>query len=272
MAYKRPGHTAQVLRALEGLGVRNLHVFSDGAKSDADREAVEQTRRLCRSLPWARLTYTESRENRGLAKSIMGAADSILERHEHFVLLEDDCVPQKHFMEYMARCLERYRDNPKVYGISGYSVPLGESLLRRYPHDVYFFPRIGSWGWATWKRAWKELDRDLLGAYRTVMRGQADIHQGGNDVQAMVEGMLGNRVKDVWTLNWILTVYARGGVYVYPRKSHVDNIGFDGTGVHCGATDKYDTVFADRPPVDLPGEAKVDPEIVRRVRSFYDLG
>jgi SAM-dependent methyltransferase/predicted O-methyltransferase YrrM len=272
MTYRRPEHTAKVLKALESLGVRNLHVFSDGPKSEADRADVEATRNLCRSLPWANLKYEESKENRGLARSIMHATDQILERHEHLILLEDDCVPQRHFMDFMGQCLERYRDNPKVYGVSGYTVPLTAELRRNLSHDAYFFPRIGSWGWATWRRAWNHLDRNLGNAYRTVLEMGVDIHQGGNDIQPSVEGMLRNQVKDVWTLNWVLSVYARGGVYAYPRESHIQNIGFDGTGVHCGATTRYDTLVAERPPVALPGEVSVDQAIARHFRSFYDIG
>ena len=272
MTYRRPEHTAKVLKALEALGARNLYIFSDGPKSEADREAVEKTRKLCRSLPWADLKYEESRENRGLARSIMRATDQVLDRHEHLILLEDDCVPQKYFLDFMGRCLEKYRDDQKVYGVSGYSVPLPESLRRSYPYDAYFFPRIGSWGWATWKRAWEHLDRNLAHAYATVREQGIDIHQGGNDIQGSVEGMLRDQVKDVWTLNWVLSVYARGGLFAYPKESHIQNIGFDGTGVHCGATDKYDTLIASAAPDHLPPVATVDPVIARHFRSFYDVG
>jgi hypothetical protein len=83
--------------------------------------------------------------------------------------------------------------------------------------------------------------------------------------------MLQGHVKDVWTLNWVLTVYLRGGQFLYPMVSHIDNIGMDGTGVHCGKTDKYATLLADRPALRFPDRIAPDPAVLARFRSFYDL-
>ncbi|MDB5104282.1 MAG: glycosyltransferase and protein [Fibrobacteres bacterium] len=270
VAYNRPEHTRQVLRALSDRGIRNLHIFLDGAKGNGDEQSVRETRKLAESVDWIRPEIHTVDRNRGLAKSIVAAADLLFSEHEHMVLLEDDCVPQKHCFDFMAKALDKYRDDEKVFGISGYSVPMTPDLLARYPYDAYFCPRIGSWGWATWKRAWRLMETDILTACRKALDKGVDLDQGGNDIRPSLEGLLQGTVKDVWTLNWVLTVYLHGGQFLYPMVSHIDNIGMDGTGVHCGKTDRYQTVLAQAPATRFPDRIATDPGVIARFRSFYD--
>jgi predicted O-methyltransferase YrrM len=271
VAYRRPDHTRQVIESLERHGVRNLYVFCDAAKGNGDEADVRATRKLVEGISWIKPEIHFVEHNRGLAKSVMAATDHVLSRHETVVLLEDDCVPQRHFFGFMADCLDKYRDEESVYGVSGYTVPLQPELLKRYPQDLYFCPRISSWGWATWKRAWKQLDRDLLSVCRKVLDARIDLDQGGNDIKFSIEGMLQGHVKDVWTLPWVLSVYLNRGCFVYPTVSHIDNIGMDGTGVHCGKTDRYATALAETPALRFPDRVFYDPEVMARFRSFYDL-
>ena len=50
-----------------------------------------------------------------------------------------------------------------------------------------------------------------------------------------------------------------------------NNIGMDGTGVHCGRTDKYLTTLAEAPALRFPNNIILEPEVISRFRSFYDL-
>ncbi|MEO6096905.1 MAG: class I SAM-dependent methyltransferase [Fibrobacteria bacterium] len=271
VAYRRPEHTRQVIESLERQGVRNLYIFCDAAKGNGDEADVRATRKLVEGISWIKPELHFVENNRGLARSVMAAADHVLSRHETVVLLEDDCVPQRHFFGFMANALDKYRDDESVYGVSGYTVPLQPDLLRRYPQDVYFCPRISSWGWATWKRAWKQLDRDLVSVCRKVLDARIDLDQGGDDIKFSIEGMLQGHVKDVWTLPWVLSVYLNRGCFVYPTVSHIDNIGMDGSGVHCGKTDRYVTALAEAPAHRFPERVFYDPEVMARFCSFYDL-
>lgn len=39
---------------------------------------------------------------------------------------------------------------------------------------------------------------------------------------------------DSWAIFWYFQFYKNKGLTLYPSKSLVHNIGFDGSGVHCG--------------------------------------
>ena len=55
---------------------------------------------------------------------------------------------------------------------------------------------------------------------------------------------------------------------IYPAKSLVQNIGHDGTGVHCGTTDKFDVALSDKTSFSFPKKIIIDRKIVRANYKF----
>ena len=101
MTYNRPLHTKKVLDALRRQNVQNLFIFSDGPKSDKDLSAIYETRILFDRIDWTKPQIIEREKNLGLAKSIIGAASHVFQNNERMILLEDDCVPQKYFFDFI---------------------------------------------------------------------------------------------------------------------------------------------------------------------------
>lgn len=265
--YNRPEHTAIVLETLKY--VKPLYVFSDGPKDGEDAKAVHRVRELVSTCSWGNPFIIAREQNVGLAKSIVGAVDFILERYEAIILLEDDCLPGPYFFDFMYDCLEKYQDDERVFGITGYTVPLPRRILDDYAADAYFFPRIGSWGWATWRRAWQRYERNLFAAHRKALEARINLSQGGRDIPGLIKAVCEGL--DAWTMEWILATYLHHGVYVYPTTSHVQNIGMDGTGVHCGETKRFDTPLSQEKSSRLPEDIVFDQRILRTVERAYGL-
>lgn len=269
ICYNRPDHTAVVLEALRTHNVTNLIIFSDAPKIPEHGAAVRSVRQLLRGISWAKTDIVFQTENQGLARSVVSAVDYALEKYDCCILLEDDCVPQRYFFDFMYHCLERYRDEEQVFGISGYTVTVPQKIRQHYPYDAYFYPRIGSWGWATWKRAWRHYDRDLGRLYQAVCEAGVDLLQGGADIPSSVQRCLSGEFKDVWTLNWVLSTYLNRACYVYPTVSHIRNIGCDGTGIHCGKTSAFESELAVRPARYLPDRVVLEPSLVRNYNKKF---
>jgi peptidoglycan/xylan/chitin deacetylase (PgdA/CDA1 family) len=267
VCYNRPYHTSQVLSALKENNIQNLYVFADAPRTEKDVKSVLETRKLIEEIDWTTPRVTYQIENQGLAKSITTAANTVFKEYDRLILLEDDCVPQKYFFDFMHTCLNKYENNDKVYGITGYSVPVPQGVLQGYPYDLYFFPRIGSWGWATWKSKWQHKIDDLQFLKDEILKRGIDINQGGNDVPGMLNALLNGTLKDVWSISWLLSVYLKGGFYIYPTASHIINVGLDGTGVHCGATERFDTITATSKPLRFPDHILFDELITE---NFYE--
>jgi glycosyltransferase involved in cell wall biosynthesis/GT2 family glycosyltransferase len=259
-----------VLRALEMQNIQNLIIFSDAPKTSEDMKGVRQTRLLLENIRWTQPDIIYQQENQGLARSIVAAANYAIQRHDSFILLEDDCVPQPHFYDWFRTCLERYREVPKVFGISGYSIPIPEEIRASYPYDAYFFPRMGSWGWATWKDRWLKDNRNLAELTMKAIDQGVDLEQGGKDIPISISSILLGDLQDTWTVPWLVNVYLNRGCYVYPTVSHIDNIGLDGTGVHCRKMDGYNTTLSTTRSVRFPDSPVFEDRICAGFLACFD--
>ena len=271
ITYNRPIHTEKVIKALKEHDVQNLFIFSDGPKSEEDLYSLYETRMLLQKIDWINPTIIEQDKNFGLAASIISAVNFVFQKFNKMILLEDDCVPQKYFFDFIETCLDKYSNNEDVFGISGYTVPIADSILNNYPYDLYFFPRIGSWGWATWKSRWENFESDLSTAYQRAVKENIDLEQGGTDIPYLLGKIISGELKDVWTLNWLISVYLNRGYYIYPILSHIDNIGMDGTGVHCSKTNKFVPRVADFKPTRYPNDIIINNKISQNFRKYYDI-
>lgn len=267
--YNRPLHTARVLAALQKHRVEPLYVFCDGPKGSDDVGAVREVRQRVANIRWTVPTVIAQGENQGLSRSIVAAVDFVLGRHESMILLEDDCIPGPYFLDYMYECLDRYKDNDQVMSIAGYTIPLPQATLESHPWDVYFAPRIGSWGWGTWQRAWKYYERDVASAFQQALKEGVELKQGGADVPAMIRQKIAGQL-DAWSPGWLLGVYMSEGCCVYPTVSHIRNIGFGGSGSHCRSSGgRFASPIADEKPTRFPDDVVVNPEIIQTMREFF---
>lgn len=234
--YKRYHHTKLVLESLsrcEGADKSELFIFCDGAKGAQDVKAVEEVRQLVKSRKWCGRTHVIERDkNMGLANSIIKGVTELCEKYGRVIVLEDDLLTSPFFLNYMNSALNRFEDNERVMQISGHMFPVN----LKTDTETVFFPFTTSWGWATWHRAWMLFDHNNE-AY-TRLRKDSDLrHKFDLDGAYPYFRMLmhQNRGKiDSWAIRWYLSVFMQGGLTLYPSQSLIKNIGFDGSGTHCG--------------------------------------
>lgn len=232
-AFRRPEHTQLALEALarnSGFAGSSLHVFCDAARSPADAAAVERTRQVVRDFPHPDKHVVEALRNRGLANSIVDGVTALCARHGRVIVIEDDLLVSPHFLDYMNRALDRHADDERVMQVSGHMFPIAPPDA-----DTVLLPMTTSWGWATWQRAWRQLDTTAAGAAQlrrsAWTRYRFDMN-GSYPYFAMLQWQLAGRI-DSWAILWYLTVFAAAGRVLFPRQSLVENIGFDGSGTHC---------------------------------------
>lgn len=257
--HKRPELTKELLgRLSEG---RPLYIFSDGPGADS---AVQEVREAAWELGFDEMV--ERPECIGLAASIEGAVDHVLDRHDTVIVLEDDCLPGPHFFDFMDECLDRYEKDKKIISVGGYTMALPESVLTAHPWDVYFFPRIETWGWATWRRAWKLYERDVADALRRASDKGVDLEQGGSDIPRYIQEKIAG--KDIWSPGWLLASYLNGCQCAYPTESHIEYKGYDGKGLHCGGVKEMPKATQQRTK-RYPDGVVVNEEITDFVRGTY---
>jgi hypothetical protein len=231
--YKRPEHanrTIASLKACLGFEESPVYVFADGPKTEADVPAVQATRAAARELLGSRAIFVEQDQNRGLAVSIIAGTTELCERHGRVIVVEDDLVLAPSFLRFLNEGLERYEGEPRVMQVAGYMFDV-PSLARQ--QEALFLPMTTSWGWATWKRAWDQFDPSASGWRQRLVGAEAKrFDLGGRyDYSGMLKRQMSGGI-DSWAIRWWYSVFVQGGLVLYPPRTLVVNVGFDGTGTH----------------------------------------
>jgi hypothetical protein len=168
----------------------------------------------------------------------------MVNQYGRVIVLEDDLVTAPHFLQFMNDALDTYRDEPRVGHIYACDYTQNEALP-----DTYLIKWTGSWGWATWDRAWKYFNPDgkylLEELKRRKLTRTFDFngtYRYTRMLQRQVEGK-----NNSWAIRWNASLFLNDILSLNVGKSLVRNIGFDGSGTHCGNDRLYDSVLHMQP-------------------------
>jgi hypothetical protein len=240
--YDRAGHARRTIEALAANGgaeESDLFVYSDGPKTPDHEESVQTVRDYLNSVTgFKSVTVTEREQNIGLANSVIAGVSEVLSRSPSVVVMEDDLLTTKNFLAFVNSALATYESRPDVFSVTGYNYPL--QIPPTYREDAYLSYRSSSWGWGTWRDRWSQVDWFVsdYGEFVTDPRGQELFRRGGDDLPQMLEMQLSAQL-DSWSIRFDYAHYKHDAVCLHPVVSKVQNIGFDGSGVHCGESDDY---------------------------------
>jgi len=232
LIFNRPKQTARVFGAIRAARPTRLYVAADGPRLNREGEAdlCRQTRELI-VVDWpCEINTLYREENLGCRRAVTEAINWFFENEEEGIILEDDCLPNASFFYFCKTLLERYRDDPRVMSINGscYSRPL---FLR----DPYAFTTYAdSWGWATWRRAWRKYDADLqtwtadIGTLEVTFPNQPHVVRSWKRWFDLVM----ENPDYTWDFQWGWTIFREGGLVVTPYRNMIRNIGFGEHSTH----------------------------------------
>ncbi len=276
--YNRPWHTKQTVEAL----VKNelakdslLYIFSDGAKSDKDVNKVNEVREYIKTIKGFKdIIITESESNKGLANSIINGVTEVINKHGKVIVLEDDLVTSQSFLYYMNKLLNKYENEKQIYSVTAYNHP--KKLIKipeDYSYDAYFCSRACSWSWGTWKNRWENVDWEVKD-YNEFIKNkklQKKFNQGGNDMSNMLTSQMNGKI-DSWAIRWCYHHFKNNAYCVYPTKSYINNIGHDGSGVHCGSkNNKFENNdLNNNQSLKLPDKITINKKLIKRFKKVYD--
>lgn len=242
--YNRPWHTRQTVEALQKNDLAKeseLFIFADGPKANAteeQKETIKQVREYVRTISgFKEVLIEEAEQNKGLADSVISGVSKVIEKYGKVIVVEDDIVTSKGFLKYMNDALELYQYEEKVMHIAGYMYPIKNNRLP----ETFFYPATSCWGWATWKRAWDCFNSDAKDLYLKITNNKLTDLLNINTIHDFEKQLVDNAngVLNTWFIKWNASVIIKGGYSLYPKFSLVQNIGFDGTGEHCGENNKF---------------------------------
>lgn len=159
ITFNRPSCVSRMIDALRDARIEELYVFKDGPRplNEEDRILGGQIKEIISTIDWpCRVVTNYMNNNLGCGFGPYSAISWAFQYTERLIILEDDCIPTRAFIDFCNYLLEKYKDDSKVRHISGYSQFENAEVFERY--DYVFTQYAPTWGWATWKRVWDDFD------------------------------------------------------------------------------------------------------------------
>lgn len=262
--FRRPELTQAVFDAIRAAQPPKLFVIADGPRNEDDAELCRQTRAVTEQVDWDCEVFRNcSDENLGLRKRVSSGLDWVFEQVEEAIILEDDCLPHPSFFGYCDELLERYRDDERIWCISGSNFQQGR---RRGDGSYYFSNNNHYWGWASWRRAWSHYDHEMSGwpAFRDggYLESLLDDPVEVKYWTDIFETLSTEGVPNSWGYIWTLTCWMNRGLSILPNVNLVANIGFGDDSTNTKGTGGW---IADR-PAEAAG-ALTHPSFIARDRE-----
>ena len=240
-AYNRPRHLQHTVEALAHNPLAQeseLFVFSDGARTEDDREDIELVRSYIHTIEGFKTVHRIERDrNYGLAANIIDGVTDIVNRYGRVIVLEDDLVTAPGFLQFMNDALDTYADEPRVGHIQAYDFTQNPRLP-----ETFLIKFTGSWGWATWQRAWQHFNPDgqylLNELHRRHLTRRFDFN-GKYGFARMLRRQVEGK-NNSWAIRWNASLFLQDILSLNVGRSLVQNEGFDGSGTHCGADHLYE--------------------------------
>lgn len=268
--YNRPAHMRRAIESLlrnEEAALSDLFIYSDAPRTEADRPLVDQVRSLAHSVTGFKTVSVVCRDtNYGLARNVIDGVTHVVNTYGWVIVLEDDLVVAPYFLRFMNDALRTYQYEERVGHIQACEftkAPLPATFLIRW---------TGSWGWATWKRAWQLFNPDgqaLLNLLEEEGLTREFDFNGKYGFTRMLRRQIAGK-NDSWAIRWNASLFLADVLSLNVGRSLVMNEGFDGTGTNCGGGGLYDSLLYTQPlPVTKIEPIEENREARRAFERYY---
>ena len=233
--FRRMDTAQKVFNEIRKAKPEMLFVAADAARpgKPGESEQCEKLRNwVIENIDWeCELKTLFQEKNLGCGMGVKTAIDWFFENVEEGIILEDDCVPHQDFFYFCSELLEYYRYDTRITCISGNNFQFG----REYGDASYYFSRYpNTWGWASWRRAWKIFDFDMKTFTEfkkekiiTRLFPEKYIQKRWLDLFQKVYNK--NPNFSVWDIQWTYAAFINNTLSISPQNNMVSNIGTDST-------------------------------------------
>lgn len=226
----------------------DLFVFVDGARDNriGERAAVENVQKYVKTIKGFRSVRSFfSKENKGLASSIIGGTSQVIKEFGKVIVVEDDLFVSQSFLKFMNEMLDLYEKDERVMQISGYGCKL--SRKKDYPFDIYMNERAHSWSWATWKDCWDSVDWSVadFAQLASSKKLQRAFNKRGSDLFKMLKGYMSGE-NNSWYIRFNYSMFKQHKYSIMPVCSLVRNDGFGCEATNCKNYNRYKVDFEEK--------------------------
>lgn len=184
-----------------------------------------------------KVTVFEHTHNLGSIGNWKALQSYSAEHYDAWINTEDDNVFSPCFLDYMNKCLEKYKDDNSILAVSGYMDPIAWNTTTE--STVIKTQDYAAWGIGKWKRTNEELDQYMPEHYMhyvcTHRKKLWKMRNNLRDLYQLIFWTKNNPALDIrcdFTIACYMIINKK--YCINPLLSLVRNMGYDGSGEHCG--------------------------------------
>jgi hypothetical protein len=235
IAFNRPDVTMKVFERIKAVSPKKLYFAVDGPRMDVlnDFELCNEVKSIVNLIDWDCEIKTLLRDtNIGCKSAVSNAINWFFDSEEFGIILEDDCVPDTTFFKFCEVLLDKYKNDDQILLISGTNfAELNPPISSSYYYTKY--PRI--WGWATWKRVWKEYDVTISNfEYQDFKKKFSNYFDTRNELFHWLRNFekVKNGEIDTWDIQFSYLAFTTSRISISPTYNLISNIGFGKNATH----------------------------------------
>tara|TARA_B100001741_G_scaffold163105_1_gene134821 strand:- start:3025 stop:3975 length:951 start_codon:yes stop_codon:yes gene_type:complete len=265
--YDRPNHLNNLLESLTKNSESKdsiVYFYIDGLNKNTDKSNYDKTIEVAnKNWEFGEKKIIVRDKNLGCRDNIISGITEVLDRHKKIIVIEDDLVVSPYFLDYMNNSLSTYEKNKNIWHINGWSHP--KSFFGKSGTAVSYI--MSPWGWGTWGDRWKIFmngnyhNKNLISDMSKSKVKKFNISNLYDFENIIVKHQ--QNEGSIWDAYWYQGMFLNNGLSIFPTRSHIQNFGFDGTGLHCGENDEFNTKLNQSRTINYSKKIKV--------HNFYEL-
>lgn len=256
IVYRREDHAKKTLDALSNNFLAqqsDLYIFSNAPKKysidendlkckkilEKEKANVKKVRDLLPKYQknFKKLHIIEREQHLSANDSICSAVDEVIKKYGKVIVLEEDIITCKSFLDFMNQALNYYQHNKKVWDVFTCNLmsPKAEEFC-----DSFFSYSFLPWGWGTWQDRWEKVDwerkkENLLQIDLPLIRQYCP----GFDTTIRHEIIYAHKDGFYWDYTFTATKLRLKKYTVFSTRQLSNNIGSDGSGENGCNTDTF---------------------------------
>lgn len=161
ITFARPEYASQSFAAIKKAQPKKLYFYSNKARTDKPDEVArnEEVRSYIKQIDWDCEVKTWFRDEYvDVYTSLWGAMDWVFDNEVKAIVIEEDVVASLTFFSFVDQIIDKYKDNRKVWMISG------DNCTPQYnPEGLSYWGTrfVHIFGWASWADRWHCIDRKM---------------------------------------------------------------------------------------------------------------
>jgi hypothetical protein len=150
--FNRFSYTKKLIKKVNHNKFKKIYIVIDGPRyqNKFDKIEIRKIRLMLLKTKWnSKIQVLIRKNNHGCAINIYKSIKWFFSNEKMGIILEDDCIPNKYFFEYVDFYLKKFSNSKNIGAISGIDRRL---INKSHFKDNYLSKFFGAWGWATWRK------------------------------------------------------------------------------------------------------------------------